>query len=200
MSWASRRRGRGPRFRYRLASRRSSTAGKSLEYAATGLPAKAGINNTPSGSVSSVQRRRCQRGERLRFQRQRRRQQHGERRGFHRQRRQAKHRERRLFQRRRRYQSNSVDRRSEPQLIRHGRRAGARLPSAAGRRPVYSRKFTYCSGCSSLRPRTSAIADCRSSRFLAVTRNSPPCTAACTFILLSFISRTSRRASSASMP
>src|SRR6266849_182314 len=74
------------------------------------------------------------------------------------------------------------------------------IPPALPHGADYSRKFTYCSGCSILSPRIRAIASCKSSRFLPVTRNSPPCTAACILSLLSLMSRTSCLASTASMP
>src|SRR5580700_7092994 len=64
----------------------------------------------------------------------------------------------------------------------------------------YSRKFRYCSGCSTLSPRSTAIAAWRSSRFLADTRSSVPWIAICTFSLLSLTLRTSLRARSASTP
>src|SRR5215470_8472791 len=64
----------------------------------------------------------------------------------------------------------------------------------------HSRKFTYCSGCSILRLRATAMAACRSSRFLPTTRTSSPCTDTWTFSLLSLSSRISCLARLASTP
>ena len=82
-----------------------------------------------------------------------------------------------------------------------GRQAISSTSARTGPLASQSRKFTYCSGRSkSSSLRSSAMAACRSSRFLPDTRSSSPWMAACTFSLLSLMCLTSLRAWSESMP